>query len=73
VGCAEDLVLQGRTGAVVPCGDVAALAGAMASMAADPAAARRMGAEARRRVESHFSIGSAARGIRQGLALALAP
>ena len=73
VGCAEDLVLSGRTGAVVPCGDVAALASAMAAMAADPAAARRLGAEARRRVESGFSVEMAAAGIREGLTLALAP
>ena len=72
-GCAEDLVLPGCTGAVVPCGDVGALASAMAAMAADPAAARRMGAEARRRVQSDFSIEAAAAGIREGLTQALAP
>jgi glycosyltransferase involved in cell wall biosynthesis len=39
-----DLVREGRCGLVVPCGDAAALARAVAQLAADPAEARDMGA-----------------------------
>jgi glycosyltransferase involved in cell wall biosynthesis len=38
-----DLVREGRCGLVVPCGDAAALAHAVAQLAADPAEAREMG------------------------------
>jgi len=38
-----DLVAEGRCGLVVPCGDAAALARAVAQLAADPGAAREMG------------------------------
>ena len=38
-----DLVREGRCGLVVPCGDAAALARAVAQLAADPAEAREMG------------------------------
>ena len=50
VGCAPDLVREGRTGHVVPAGDVAALGAALARLAADPARTRAMGLEARRLV-----------------------
>ncbi len=39
-----DLIREGRCGLVVPCGDAAALARAVAQLAADPAQAREMGA-----------------------------
>jgi glycosyltransferase involved in cell wall biosynthesis len=69
VGCAEDLVLEGSTGLVSPVGQPAALAVAMGRMAADPAAAARMGATARERVNTDFSVRNAAEGILAGLAL----
>ncbi len=68
VGCAEDLVLEGRTGLVSPVGQPVALAAAMGRMAADPAAAAAMGQTARERVNSHFSVRNAAEGILAGLA-----
>jgi len=67
VGCAEDLVLEGRTGFVVPCGDVPALVERMARLAGDPAEASRMGAAARERVERDYTIEAAAAGIRQAV------
>lgn len=50
VGCAEDLVVHGESGLVVPLGDVEQLAESMARIAGDRAAARRMGRCARRRL-----------------------
>lgn len=67
VGCAEDLVLEGVTGLRYPCGDAAALAEQLAVMAADPAAAARMGAAGQALVERAFTIEAAASGIRQAL------
>jgi glycosyltransferase involved in cell wall biosynthesis len=67
VGCGEDLVLEGITGRRYPCGDVAALARCLAAMAADPAAAARMGAAGRERLERQFTIEAAADGIRQAV------
>jgi len=47
---APDAVTPGENGWLVDVGDVAALAGRMADLAADPAAARRMGEAGRARV-----------------------
>ena len=71
VGCAEDLVEPGITGTIYPCGDVAALAGALAAMATDPGAARRMGASGRERVTSRYGITEAQDGVLAGLRRAL--
>ena len=71
VGCAQDLVHEGRTGLVFPCRDVGALTGALGEMARDPAAAGRMGQEARARVMGRYGIAQAAEGVRQGLRRAL--
>jgi glycosyltransferase involved in cell wall biosynthesis len=73
VGCAEDLVLPGRTGLVVPFGDAGALATAMASMAADSAAAAAMGREARSLVQRDYTIERAAKGILAGVQRVLEP
>ena len=73
VGCAEDLVLPGRTGLVVPFGDAGALATAMARMAADPAAAAAMGREARSLVQRDYTIERAAKGILAGVQRVLEP
>ncbi|MEI4273215.1 glycosyltransferase [Klenkia sp. LSe6-5] len=49
----------GNTGAVVPCGDVPALAAAVAARLSDPGSARMAGLAARRRVEEHFDLRTA--------------
>ncbi|MFO0075323.1 MAG: glycosyltransferase [Cyanobacteriota bacterium] len=72
VGCAEDLIVPGETGLVVPFGDVEALADSMARMASDPARAILMGRQARQRLNEGFTIEAAAEGILRGLDLALA-
>ncbi len=54
VGCVDEIVRDGREGILVPPGDDAALARALAELRADPARARRMGESARRRAEVEF-------------------
>jgi glycosyltransferase involved in cell wall biosynthesis len=56
VGGTPDLVLPGVTGLLVPPGDPGALASAILAVLGDPAAARRMGAEALRRVREAYSL-----------------
>jgi glycosyltransferase involved in cell wall biosynthesis len=69
VGCAEDLVLPGVTGDVVPCANPVALAKSLMAMAANPERAARMGDRARELVLTNYTIEAAAEGIRQGLLL----
>jgi len=57
VGGLLDLVDHGRTGLLVPPSDPAALAGAIASIAADPGRAARLGAAARDEVAQRYSFG----------------
>jgi alpha-maltose-1-phosphate synthase len=52
-----EIVQHGVTGLLAPPGDVAALAGALATLLADDALRRRMGAAGRRRVEAEFTWG----------------
>lgn len=66
VGCQADLVEEGRTGFVVPCGDVEALTAAMRRMSLDRGACRRMGAEARERVAT-YGYSAVAHGLLQAL------
>jgi hypothetical protein len=54
-GGLPEIVDDGRTGHLVPPGDPAALAGALARLATDPAAARRLGETAASRATSQFS------------------
>ena len=61
VSGASDAVVEGQTGFLVPAGDVSALGGSLARLAADPELRRRLGAAARLRVEEF----SAARMVRQ--------
>lgn len=59
-GGIPEIIEHGRTGLIVPRGDAGALARAVNSLLADGAAARRMAAEARRRVVERFSAGALA-------------
>ena len=56
VGGVPELVVDGRTGILVPANDVGAFTNALARLIDDPAAAARMGAAARRRIEQRFDV-----------------
>ncbi len=62
VGCGPDLVEEGVTGAVYPTGDVDALARLLVACSADVAGLRAMGASARDRVLSRYSVARAVEG-----------
>jgi glycosyltransferase involved in cell wall biosynthesis len=64
VGCGPDLVCPNETGAIFPFGDVQALSGIMAEMAADPELMSGMGVAARRRLRN-YSIPVAVEGVVQ--------
>lgn len=51
----EDLVIEGKTGLLVPRGDTGAIARALVRLAKSGAERHRMGRRARQRVERHFS------------------
>jgi glycosyltransferase involved in cell wall biosynthesis len=65
-GCAADLIIEGRSGAVFPCGDVTALSACLLDMAQDPHRLREMGQQARRHI-SAYSIDAAAAGVVQAV------
>jgi glycosyltransferase involved in cell wall biosynthesis len=71
VGCGPDLVRDGETGFVFRFGDVAALAGAIDRLAADPVARRTMGARARALVRTEYSVEKAVAGTVRGVAATL--
>jgi glycosyltransferase involved in cell wall biosynthesis len=56
VGGAEELVDDGRTGFLVPAGDTAALAGAIANLVANPALRLEMGTAGRVKAHNEFSL-----------------
>jgi mannosyltransferase len=62
-GAAELVITDGDTGVLVPTGDAAALASAIAPLMVDPQAAADMGARARKRVMKTFSLQAEAQGI----------
>jgi glycosyltransferase involved in cell wall biosynthesis len=66
VGCQEDLVREGETGAVFPAGNVPALAEALQRVLGTPGLAGRMGAAARRRIDQ-FSFEQDVAGLREAL------
>jgi glycosyltransferase involved in cell wall biosynthesis len=55
-GAARQIIEDGASGRVVPCGDPAALAAAMAELIASPLSRQRMGTAARSSVLSRFSL-----------------
>ncbi|TMB00956.1 MAG: glycosyltransferase family 4 protein [Deltaproteobacteria bacterium] len=65
-GGVPEIVVDGRTGVLVPPRDDAALARALGMLLRDPARRARMGAEARERVREHFSVERFARAM-QGI------
>ena len=66
VGCQEDLVREGETGAVFPAGDVSALAEALQRVLGTPGLAASMGAATRKRIDQ-FSFEQDVAGLRQAL------
>jgi sugar transferase (PEP-CTERM/EpsH1 system associated) len=56
VGGADELVVEGETGMLIPAGDPERLAGAMASLASNGARRRSMGGAARQRARRDFSL-----------------
>jgi glycosyltransferase involved in cell wall biosynthesis len=67
VGCQQDLVREGDTGAVFPAGDVAALAAAIRRVLDTPERAARMGANAKAHI-GRFSFEQDVTGLRHALA-----
>jgi glycosyltransferase involved in cell wall biosynthesis len=67
VGCAADLVTDGETGFIYPCGNVAALTDHLGEIAANPKLAARLGAAALKRVET-YSVQAAADGLCRAVA-----
>ena len=55
-GALPEIVLPGETGLLVPMGDAAGMAAAIAALLADPARAAAMGAAGRQRVQEQFTI-----------------
>jgi glycosyltransferase involved in cell wall biosynthesis len=68
VGCQEDLVREGQTGAVFPVGDIRGLANALMRVLGTPGMAAEMGALARVHIDQ-FSFEQDVAGLRQALAL----
>lgn len=68
VGAIPEIVVDGRTGLVVPIGDEEALTTALGSLLSNPERARRMGAAARRHCLSRFDLEVVADGWEQVLA-----
>jgi glycosyltransferase involved in cell wall biosynthesis len=66
-GGVPEIVADGETGLLVPMGDAAAMAAAVARLLADPAAAREMGRRGRRRAAERFAIAGTARGVERVL------
>jgi glycosyltransferase involved in cell wall biosynthesis len=56
VSAVPEVVLEGRTGLLVPPSDSAALAAGMLALALDPALRERLGAAGRERVRAHFGL-----------------
>lgn len=72
-GALPEIVVPGETGLLVPMGDAAAMARAMAQMLTDPARAAEMGRAGRRRVQARFTIAHTARRMEAVYDVLLAP
>ena len=70
VGCADDLVISDQSGYIYPCGDIEALAKAMARMASDPSKAYEMGLKSSALVNASFTVARAAEGVAKAALLA---
>jgi glycosyltransferase involved in cell wall biosynthesis len=68
VGCAQDLVEDGVTGAVFPFGAAEALAQRLVEFAEDPQRLRKMGEQAHARVLANYSIQRSVEGVLQAVA-----
>jgi len=62
VGGNPEVIADGENGLLVPSGDAAELAGALVQLLRDPVLRRRMGAEARTRYETQFTLAAMTRG-----------
>jgi glycosyltransferase involved in cell wall biosynthesis len=71
VGCQEDLVHEGETGAVFPVGDVAGLAAALGRVLTTPESSARMGARGRERI-GRYGFEQDVAGLREALAFCVA-
>lgn len=71
-GGLPDAVVDGVTGFVVPPGDIEALTQALLRLLADEALARRLGENARRRIEEHFDIAKNVRSMERQFEEAIA-
>ena len=69
-GAVPDVVEDGVTGLLIPPGDSVALVDSLSRLLDDPAEARRLGAEGRRRVRDHHTWAAVALRARQALATA---
>ena len=67
VGCQEDLVIEGKTGATFPVGDAHRLAAALARVLSEPGKAARMGGTGHEHIQ-RFSFEQDVAGLRQALA-----
>jgi glycosyltransferase involved in cell wall biosynthesis len=72
VGCAEDLVIEGKTGSVFPFGNIEALAKRLVKHA-DPDMLRSMGEQARAHVVAGYSISKSVQGTLDAVRYVLAP
>jgi len=63
VGGTPEVVTEGVNGLLIPPRDAGALAGALARLLTDPALAQRLGANARARVQEHYSLNRLGREI----------
>ena len=66
-GGITELVTDGETGVLVPPGDAAAMARAIAGLHADPARAAGIAARGARHAREHFSVGAMVRGVEVAL------
>ena len=65
VGSVRETVVDGETGRLFPAGDLAAFVSATVELLKSPAERQRLGAEGRRRVEAHWSLGAMVSGYEQ--------